>query len=156
MFSGGPDLDPAVYGQDPHPQLGPDVDRVADEYELALLAAATERDLPMLAICRGMQALNVVRGGTLHQHLPDLTELEHRQTPRAVRARAPRDRQRGLAPARPDRPPPARGQQLPSPGRRSPRRRPGDLRARAATGRSRRSPIPPPASASASSGTPSC
>jgi putative glutamine amidotransferase len=79
LFSGGPDLDPAVYGQRPHPRLGPDVDRVADEYELALLAAAAERDLPTLAICRGMQALNVSRGGTLHQHLPDLTALEHRQ-----------------------------------------------------------------------------
>ena len=51
----------------------------SDEYELALLRAATARDLPLLAICRGMQALNVSRGGTLHQHLPDLTELEHRQ-----------------------------------------------------------------------------
>ena len=79
LFSGGPDLDPATYGQARHPQLGPDVDRVADEYELALLTAATARDMPLLAICRGMQALNVARGGTLHQHLPDLTELEHRQ-----------------------------------------------------------------------------
>jgi len=80
LFSGGPDLDPATYGQLPHPELGPDVDRVADEYELALLRAATARNLPLLAICRGMQALNVARGGTLHQHLPDITALEHRQT----------------------------------------------------------------------------
>jgi len=80
LFSGGPDLAPATYGQLPHPRLGPDVDRVADDYELALLAAATRLDLPVLAICRGMQALNVGRGGTLHQHLPDRTELEHRQT----------------------------------------------------------------------------
>ena len=75
LFSGGPDLDPATYGQEPHPLLGPDVDRASDEYELALLRAAGERDLPMLAICRGMQALNVSRGGTLHQHVD-----EHRQT----------------------------------------------------------------------------
>jgi putative glutamine amidotransferase len=79
VFSGGPDIDPGVYGQLRHPQLGPDVDRVGDEYELALLDAAAERDLPVLGICRGMQALNVSRGGTLHQHLPDRTDLEHNQ-----------------------------------------------------------------------------
>ncbi|MDP9135358.1 MAG: gamma-glutamyl-gamma-aminobutyrate hydrolase family protein [Actinomycetota bacterium] len=82
VFSGGPDLDPAVYGHAPHPLLGPDVDRVSDEYELAMLAGAAERDLPVLAICRGMQALNVSRGGTLHQHLPDLTGLDHNQSAR--------------------------------------------------------------------------
>src|SRR3954471_25015197 len=71
LISGGPDLDPAVYGQERHPALGPDVDRVADEYEQALLRAAAERDLPLLGICRGLQALNVSRGGTLHQHIPD-------------------------------------------------------------------------------------
>ena len=79
LFSGGPDLDPAVYGQARHPELGPDVDRASDEYELALLRGAAERDLPLLGICRGTQALNVSRGGTLHQHLPDVTALEHRQ-----------------------------------------------------------------------------
>src|SRR4051795_1219217 len=71
LVSGGPDLDPAIYGQAPHPSLGPDVDRVADEYEQALLRAAAERDLPLLGICRGLQALNVSRGGTLHQDIPD-------------------------------------------------------------------------------------
>lgn len=75
LFSGGPDLDPGTYGQVPSPLLGPNIDRAADDYELRLHAAATERDLPVLAICRGMQALNVARGGTLHQHVPD-----HRQT----------------------------------------------------------------------------
>ena len=79
VFSGGPDLDPAVYGQDRHPQLGPDVDRVSDEYELALLRGAAARDLPVLGICRGMQALNVSRGGTLRQHLPDVSALDHLQ-----------------------------------------------------------------------------
>jgi putative glutamine amidotransferase len=79
LVSGGPDLDPAVYGQAPHPALGPDVDRVADEYEQALLHAAAERDLPLLGICRGLQALNVSRGGTLHQHLPDRSDVEHLQ-----------------------------------------------------------------------------
>ena len=79
LVTGGPDLDPAVYGQAPHPKLGPQVDRVSDEYELALIRAAVERDLPLLGICRGLQALNVSRGGTLHQHLPDRTDLDHLQ-----------------------------------------------------------------------------
>jgi putative glutamine amidotransferase len=79
VFSGGPDVDPAAYGHEPHPRLGADVDLVSDEYELALHAAVARRDLPMLGICRGMQALNVSRGGTLHQHLPDRTDTDHNQ-----------------------------------------------------------------------------
>jgi len=79
LVSGGPDLDPALYGQARHPQLGPEVDRVSDDYEQALLLGAAERDLPLLGICRGLQALNVSRGGTLHQHLPDRSTLEHDQ-----------------------------------------------------------------------------
>lgn len=78
LFSGGPDLDPSTYGRLPHPRLGPNVDKAADEYELTMVDAARERDLPILAICRGMQALNVSAGGTLHQHVPDLTDLDHR------------------------------------------------------------------------------
>jgi putative glutamine amidotransferase len=78
-LSGGPDLDPESYGADPHPELGPtepDLDRA----ELAIARRADARDLPILAICRGTQALNVVRGGTLHQHLPELgTDIAHRQ-----------------------------------------------------------------------------
>jgi putative glutamine amidotransferase len=69
LVSGGPDLDPAVYGQERDPRLGPDVERVSDEYEQALLRGAAERDLPLLGICRGLQALNVARGGTLVQHI---------------------------------------------------------------------------------------
>ena len=88
LFSGGPDLDPATYGHERHPLLGPDVDRRSDEYELALLREAAARDLPLLAICRGMQALNVARGGTLHQHLPDLTHARASADARALRARA--------------------------------------------------------------------
>src|ERR1700745_1394199 len=54
----------------PPPALGPPDPRV-DAVELALVRAADRRKLPILAICRGMQLLNVARGGTLHQHLPD-------------------------------------------------------------------------------------
>ena len=92
LVSGGPDLDPAVYGQERHPLLGPDVDLVADEYEQALLRGAAERDLPLLGICRGLQALNVSRGGTLHQHVPRAAPPDARSsspptTPRSPAAR---------------------------------------------------------------------
>ena len=78
---GGPDLQPSTYGEEPHPELGPTEPRV-DAVELALVRAADRRGLPILGICRGMQALNVARGGTLHQHLPDVvgSHLQHRQT----------------------------------------------------------------------------
>ncbi|MFF1547487.1 gamma-glutamyl-gamma-aminobutyrate hydrolase family protein [Streptomyces sp. NPDC058291] len=72
LVPGGPDLDPALYGAPAHPAtqvVTPDADRV----ELALLRAALDADLPVLAICRGMQLLNVLHGGTLHQHLSDVT-----------------------------------------------------------------------------------
>jgi putative glutamine amidotransferase len=77
---GGPDVQPSAYGEEPHPQLGPTEPRV-DAVELALVRAADRRNLPILGICRGMQLLNVARGGTLHQHLPDVVgdRLEHRQ-----------------------------------------------------------------------------
>lgn len=71
VFSGGSDIGPEAYGAEPHPQTK-NVRVRRDEAELALLRAALERDLPTLAICRGMQLLNVVRGGDLHQHLPDV------------------------------------------------------------------------------------
>jgi len=78
---GGPDLQPSTYGAKPHPQLGPTEPRV-DALELALIRAADRRNLPILGICRGMQVLNVARGGTLHQHLPDVVgdQLLHRQS----------------------------------------------------------------------------
>jgi putative glutamine amidotransferase len=80
-LSGGPDLDPESYGERRHPALGP-TERQLDSFELALARAADERGLPILAVCRGMQLLNVARGGTLHQHLPDVVgeRIVHRQS----------------------------------------------------------------------------
>ena len=79
-LSGGPDLDPAAYDERRHPELGPTEPHL-DRFELELARRADARGLPMLAVCRGAQALNVARGGTLHQHLPDRpgVTLEHRQ-----------------------------------------------------------------------------
>jgi putative glutamine amidotransferase len=81
LFSGGSDLDPSTYGQQRHPETnGTRPDR--DRGELALLAAALERDRPVLAVCRGSQVLNVARGGDLVQHLPDVVGDErHKHTP---------------------------------------------------------------------------
>ncbi|MFT3863569.1 MAG: gamma-glutamyl-gamma-aminobutyrate hydrolase family protein [Solirubrobacterales bacterium] len=79
-LSGGPDLDPSLYEAKPHPELGP-IEPELDRFELAVAARADAREMPILAICRGTQALNIVRGGALHQHLPDLsTEVSHRQS----------------------------------------------------------------------------
>jgi putative glutamine amidotransferase len=80
VLSGGPDVHPDAYGADPHAALGPTEPRL-DAFELALARAADERDVPVLAICRGMQVLNVARGGTLHQHVPDVAGdgVTHRQ-----------------------------------------------------------------------------
>ena len=81
IFSGGADLDPTLYGQEPHPEtFGIHEDR--DRSELALLEGALARDMPVLAICRGSQVLNVARGGDLVQHLPDVVGDErHKHTP---------------------------------------------------------------------------
>ena len=81
LFSGGSDLDPSTYDQPAHPETtGTRPDR--DRGELALLTAALERDMPVLAVCRGSQVLNVARGGDLVQHLPDVVGDErHKHTP---------------------------------------------------------------------------
>jgi putative glutamine amidotransferase len=73
VLSGGVDVDPALYGRPRHPKLGR-VDRERDEFELALTRQALRRDLPLLAICRGQQLLNVATGGTLIQDLPSESE----------------------------------------------------------------------------------
>jgi len=73
LITGGSDLDPARYGAEPHPATEPtSADR--DAFELMLVRAAAERDLPCLGICRGMQVVNVAYGGALEQHLPDRLE----------------------------------------------------------------------------------
>ena len=69
LLTGGEDVDPAHYGEEPSPALG-SVDRDRDRFELALFAAARVARLPVLGICRGIQLINVALGGTLYQDLP--------------------------------------------------------------------------------------
>jgi gamma-glutamyl-gamma-aminobutyrate hydrolase PuuD len=81
VFSGGADVDPALYGAEAHPETDEPQAR-RDRGELALLQAALEHDVPMLAVCRGVQLLNVARGGDLVQHLPEQVGNDvHKQTP---------------------------------------------------------------------------
>jgi gamma-glutamyl-gamma-aminobutyrate hydrolase PuuD len=81
IFSGGSDLDPEMYGQEAHPETYGIVEQ-RDRAELALLEAALARDMPVLAICRGSQVLNVALGGDLVQHLPDVVgDQKHKHTP---------------------------------------------------------------------------
>lgn len=70
LLVGGGDLDPARWGAEPHPRTY-GVDPMRDEHELGLLRTAIANGVPTLAVCRGLQVLNVAMGGTLDQHLPD-------------------------------------------------------------------------------------
>ena len=80
MLAGGRDVDPLSYGARPDPHTGePSPER--DRFELALVSAALERDMPVLGVCRGMQMLNVACGGTLLQHLEGELLERHRHTP---------------------------------------------------------------------------
>jgi putative glutamine amidotransferase len=91
-LSGGPDLDPGAYGaRERHPQLG-ETEPSLDAFELALARAALERDVPILGVCRGAQALNVAAGGTLHQHLEGHRQTEAGTLPTHVVEVAPRTR----------------------------------------------------------------
>jgi putative glutamine amidotransferase len=69
LLTGGEDVNPELYGATPHPKLG-EIQPTRDATELALLKAARDRAVPVLAICRGIQLLNVAYGGTLYQDLP--------------------------------------------------------------------------------------
>jgi putative glutamine amidotransferase len=81
VLTGGGDVDPSTYGEAALDAVG-GVNPVRDESERALLAAALALQLPVLAICRGCQILNVELGGTLHQHLPDVVGHDgHRRAP---------------------------------------------------------------------------
>lgn len=81
VLAGGSDVDPAAYGAERHPEtIGTNPGR--DAFEIALAQRAIERDMPFLGICRGMQVLNVARGGSLLQHLPESHGHEdHRRNP---------------------------------------------------------------------------
>lgn len=81
VLAGGADIDPSSYGEASHPET---VDTVPerDRFEIALVRAAIERDLPVLGICRGMQLINVAYGGSLLQHLPErFGHHEHLRVP---------------------------------------------------------------------------
>jgi putative glutamine amidotransferase len=81
LFSGGADLDPSLYGESWHPKAGP-IDPDRQKFEMALLAEVERRRTPALGVCLGSQLMNVYRGGSLHQFLPDLDRpqpLEHRK-----------------------------------------------------------------------------
>jgi putative glutamine amidotransferase len=82
VLSGGEDVDPVHYGQEPHPTVKDNIDPLRDAQELALFRLAQARGVPVLAICRGIQLVNVALGGTLWQDLPtDSPEgLPHQQT----------------------------------------------------------------------------
>jgi putative glutamine amidotransferase len=83
MLSGGGDIDPARYGAEPVTEIT-NVREERDTAELALLTAAMSLQLPVLGICRGMQVINVARGGSLHQHLPGVVGHDgHAPTPGA-------------------------------------------------------------------------
>ncbi len=156
ILAGGADVDPSFYGAAPHPAtIGTSPAR--DEAEIALTRAAIERDMPVLGICRGMQLLNVARGGTLIQHLPESVGHDgHRPTPGSfdgLRARRAADRRvaRGALGRRVAAP----HQAASPPGRRRTRRGPRrDRLVGARRAARRRSSCPAGASCSVCSGTP--
>src|SRR5512133_3431343 len=85
ILSGGPDVHPRCYGEEPLGGLG-EVDAALDEMELAVAQLALDKDLPLLGICRGIQVLNVALGGTLYQDLPTQVPASICHTPRTDKA----------------------------------------------------------------------
>jgi putative glutamine amidotransferase len=79
VLPGGKDVLPSLYGEPAHPSYAAD-EPGRDEYELELARLAADRDMPLLAICRGMQVLTVARGGSLVQHIPDFvgSHIDHK------------------------------------------------------------------------------
>ena len=84
VMTGGADPDPGLYGETPHPELGP-IERSRDDWELALIRAALDARLPMLCVCRGAQLLNIALGGSLVQHLDDADSHQRIGHPRIDR-----------------------------------------------------------------------
>lgn len=85
VFSGGGDIEPSLFNQDKH-ETTAGIDDERDTYEIALMKGAFDRDLPILAICRGVQVMNVERGGTLIQDIPSQTDSDKEHAQRAVGA----------------------------------------------------------------------
>jgi putative glutamine amidotransferase len=89
LFSGGSDLDPRAYAEAWHPRAEP-IDPDRQKFEMALLAEIERRRMPALGVCLGSQLMNVYRGGSLNQFIPDLKlGLEHRRLPGAELTRHP-------------------------------------------------------------------
>lgn len=80
LLLGGADVDPSQYGEEPDPKLEPTV-LIRDRTEMALVRAAMEKNVPILGVCRGMQVMNVVTGGTLIQDIGAIGSERHRPTP---------------------------------------------------------------------------
>jgi putative glutamine amidotransferase len=89
LLTGGGDIAPSYYEQEPDPELG-EIDRERDAFELGLLTLADATGMPALCICRGMQLLNVHRGGTLIQHLPQSPRHRRTDTPKSQAVHAVR------------------------------------------------------------------
>ncbi|WP_342043556.1 gamma-glutamyl-gamma-aminobutyrate hydrolase family protein [Bacillus sp. OTU2372] len=86
ILSGGEDVDPLFYGEDPHPQLGPTT-RERDSVEIAIAKYALENNIPLLAICRGIQILNVALGGSLLQDIPSQVKEPIQHSQKVTRSR---------------------------------------------------------------------